>query len=52
MKTFRSLNKASLDAGCRQTSMEQREIARNATESMAGPYGLPKFPVEKNRIGD
>jgi hypothetical protein len=33
-------------------SVEQRELARNATEWMAGPYGLPKSPVKKEVQGD
>lgn len=34
------------------TSVEQRQLARNATEWMAGPYGLPKIPVGPLVKGD
>jgi hypothetical protein len=30
-----------------KTEAERNAEARIATEWMAGPYGLPKFPVEK-----
>ena len=34
------------------TNVEQRQLARNITEWMAGPYGLPKFPVGPLVKGD